>query len=353
MSAPAELPLTDWTLRPFAATARSPLWVALGLALAVTVLTQLVRLFAGAPSADSPGGGTGWAFHLHRFFWFDVLNAVLMAYIPTALVYLRRGRLRDLQQLRPALACDDAAFSRLVEQALCVPARRLAASGLVGALLMGSMPLFDPGFWGGGTRPPLHDPMMLMFLVRSAVTGWLGGHALASEIHVTAALARIGARQIRVDLLDVGALAPFARASQRGAFAWVLVSSLVSLFWLGPAVGASNGVIVALLLLLVSVSFFISIYGAHRSLVAAKREALAALEAGIRPRARELLLTGEISGEGARLADLVAYHGFIERVRAWPLGTPAVLRLALITVLAVGSWLGGALVERLLERALR
>lgn len=345
-------PLTDWTLRPFAASGRSPLLVGLALAVGVTALSHLLRLaFETSGAAPLPGGRPGAAFYADPYFWLDALNAVLLAYIPTALFYLRRGRLADLRSLRPALACDDRELARLVEQLLCVPPLRLAASGAGGAALLGAMPLLDPGFWGGGPRPPLDDPLLWTLVVRSGLTGWLSGHAVVSEFQVTTALARIGARHVRVDLLDLGPLAAFARASQRGALAWVLVSSLVSLFWLGPAVGASNVAIVTAILLLVSVSFFVSIQGVHRSIAAAKRQTLEALEARIRPRARELLAGGGSAG-GERLADLIAYHDFVQRVREWPLGTPVLLRGALIAALALGSWLGGALAERILERAL-
>jgi hypothetical protein len=347
-SAGWEPPWTDWTLRPFAATARSPLWVGLGLVAGVAGASQLMgRLFGR--SAAWPGAGP--VFYADPYFWLDILNAVLLAYIPTALFYLRRGRLHDLRALRPVLACDDRGFALLVEQTLCVAPGRLALCGLIGALLLGAMPLLDPGFWAG-RRPGLDEPLLWIIVLRSGMTGWLSGHAVVSEATVTASLARIGSSHLRVDLLALDSLSPFARASQRGAFAWVGVSSLVSLFWLGPAVGVSNAVIVATILLLVSVSFFFSVYGAHRSIAAAKARALDALEARIRPGARELLSGGTGASPDPRLADLVAYHGFVERVREWPLGTPVLLRGALIAAVGIGSWLGSALVERILERAL-
>jgi len=339
-----EPPVSDWTLRPFLATRHSPLWVGLALALALLAVAQLYRL------AFETAGRPGVPLLRDPYFWLDGLNGVLFAYIPTALVYLRRGRLRDLRELRPQLDCDDASFQRYVNEALCVPPVRLFASGLVGALLLGAMPLLDPGFWESLQRPPLSDPMMLLLIARSAITGWLGGHAFASEATSALTLSRIGER-LRVDLLDPSSLAPFARASQRGAFAWVLISSLVSLFWLGPAAGVSNVLILGAILLLVSASFAFSIHGAHRGIVATKRAALGGLEAQIRARGAALL-AGRPAPDGPGMADLVAYHGLLERAREWPLGTPALLRASLIAALAVGSWLGGALVEQLLDRVL-
>ena len=63
-------------------------------------------------------------------------------------------------------------------------------------------------------------------------------------------------------------------------------------------------------------------------------------------------LRGVPSGDGPSLADLAALHGLIERVREWPLGTPAAARGALIGLVALGSWGGAALFELLIERAL-
>jgi hypothetical protein len=50
------------------------------------------------------------------------------------------------------------------------------------------------------------------------------------------------------------------------------------------------------------------------------------------------------------LADLVALQGTLERVREWPVNAPAVARAALVAALALGSWLGGALVEHVVNR---
>ncbi len=341
----AEPPQTDWALRLFTAPAMSPLWVALALVVGISGLTQLVRLFLDPLPGQLDTSGP----LADPYFWLDILNAVLLAYLLLALVYLRRGRLADLRALRPALALDDAEFERQVEHALSVPPRRLAIAGATSALLFGSIPFVDPEFWGGGPPPPLTEPLLWLLVLRSAATGWISGHAFVSELQVTRALARLGRHHLRVDLLDLDALSPVARASQRGAFAWVLGSSLVSLFWLGPAAAASNAVIVTLLLLLVLLSFFLSVFGAHRSIVAAKREALAALEARIR-RGAPALLAGESAEPG--LADAIAYHGFVSRLREWPFGAPVLVRWAVIAGVGVASWLGGALAEQLLERAI-
>jgi len=334
---PPSTALTDWTLRPFA-TGRPPLLVGLGYALAMSVGSWLIRLGIG-----------GWdaSFFLGPYFWLDVLNGVLFGYVATANWLLRCGRLRDLHDLRPVLRCDDAGWERLARSSVCVPVPVLLVSGLVGAVLMGSLPAVDPRFWEG-PPPALSDPLMLFFVARMAAMGVLVGHALVTEANGTIAFARIGSN-VEVDLLDTRGLAPFARAGLRSAFAWVLASSLVSLFWLGPAAGSANTGIVFGILGLVSTAFYFVIDGVHRSIEAAKREALDGLRDDIRGAVAALHSPGARERTPA-LADLVALQDLIERVSEWPLSVPALVRVALIVALGVGSWLGGAIVERLVER---
>jgi hypothetical protein len=332
-----EPPVTDWALRPFAAAPASPLRVGAALAIGYAALSWAARFALGAtPHALS------WR---DPFVWLDFLNGVLFAYIPTALWRLRAARLRDLRELRPSLR-EGPELRRLIDAALGVPPLRLAVAGLVGAVALGVLPLVDPGFWEF-ERPPAGDPLVLFFMARMAVSGWLGGHALVTEASAIAAYVRLGARHVRVDLFDLRPFEVFARSGLRSAFTWVLMSSLISLFWLGPGAGVANAFIVMGILVAVSAAVFASVYGAHRAIAAARREALASVEARI-GRAGAALLAGR--EPDARLTDLVAWHGYLLRVREWPLGAPVLARGALIAALGLGSWLGGALVERALDR---
>lgn len=342
----AEPPLTDWAIRLFTAPPVPMAWVAIALVVGVSGVTQLVRLSFVQSGFDF--GGTSQGLR-DPYLWLDILNAALLAYLLLAMVLLRRGRLADLRALRPAVDLDDEGFQRQVERALCVPPGQLALAGATSAAVFGSIPFIDPEFWGGAAPPPLTEPLLWLLVLRSAITGWVSGHAVISEYHVTRTLARLGGRHVRVDLLDLDALSPIARASQRGAFAWVLAASLVSLFWLGPAAGSANVVVLSALSVSLGVSFAVSVSGAHRSIVAAKREALAALEVRIR-RGAPALIAGKRAEDG--LADAIAYHGFVAGLREWPFGAPVVVRWGLIAGLAVASWLGGALAEQLLERAI-
>ena len=69
-------------------------------------------------------------------------------------------------------------------------------------------------------------------------------------------------------------------------------------------------------------------------------------------RRRDAFARAEPTGAESGLADLIAYKEHIEAVREWPIDTPTALRFALYLALPVGSWLGGAFVERVVDSLL-
>lgn len=339
--APSEPPLTDWVQRAFAR---------------VGLVSMFLLLLAGYMAASvffriaiADRASTLWGT---PYLWlFDVLNGVLFAYIPSASRFLRQARLGDLRDLRPVLAGDATEFALLQEQTVSVAPLRLAAGGVLGALALGHLPMHDPALWVG-PPPSLLAPEMIFLVLRHAALGWVSGHMVLTEMAATRAFSSIGREHVRVDILDLTPLAPFARGGARNAVTYMLMSLLVSLFWLGPAASSANGSIIGVMLVMVSISFFFSVVGLRQSIRRAKKEALDALVVQIRT-TEARLAAGRPPGGGPSMADLVSFHSFVERVREWPMGGSTVLRGTLVAALAAGSWLGGALVERLVETALR
>ncbi len=83
---------------------------------------------------------------------------------------------------------------------------------------------------------------------------------------------------------------------------------------------------------------------------AVKREERARLEPLLR-QARDDALTGDASTQG-RLTDLLAYKTQIESTPEWPFDSSTLLRFALYLLIPVGSMVGGALVERIVDMVL-
>jgi hypothetical protein len=66
---------------------------------------------------------------------------------------------------------------------------------------------------------------------------------------------------------------------------------------------------------------------------------------------RQALLESGADGStpAARMADIVAYEARVASIATWPFDLSTLVRFALYVALGLGSWLGAAMVERLVS----
>jgi hypothetical protein len=319
----------DRVLRLYQAIPVAPVWVGVGIACTYLALFYTLRSVTALLSSQ----GTLWEF----------LNAVLIAYLLTANAYAVRFARRDLAALRSRLELSDAGFRQLVERVTQVP-RWALVTGSAGGLVLGTLiASFDPGVWGDSPVPPATSPLFLWVLLRNVSISWCAVRLGVTEVSLTLGFSR-AAELVSVDLLAERSLAPFARKSQRGLVVWVGFSVLFSLFFLGHS-ARSNVFSLSLILVVLVTVFLVPLLAVHRRIAAAKAEELEHVNERVR---RCVAREGPDTGSGPRLADWVAYRGLVERAPEWPINAPALLRALLVAALGVGSWLGGAVVERLL-----
>jgi len=88
----------------------------------------------------------------------------------------------------------------------------------------------------------------------------------------------------------------------------------------------------------------------RRLIQAVKSSELARLEP-LLSKARDETLTDEVSTQG-RLTDLMAYRDRIESTAEWPFNSSTIFRFGLYLFIPVGSMVGGALVERVVNNLL-
>ena len=62
---------------------------------------------------------------------------------------------------------------------------------------------------------------------------------------------------------------------------------------------------------------------------------------------RDALKSG--AGEQQSITEILAYRAMIENIRNWPFDSPTLVRFAIYLLIPLGSWLGGAFVERGLD----
>jgi hypothetical protein len=192
------------------------------------------------------------------------------------------------------------------------------------------------------------------------MAGWTLGGLMAAYLIDTARLySEIGEQHMEVDLLDLGPVSYLTRHGLRivlfltGLTAVALIFSTLFLLSVSRAFTVEMMVTWFCSLAVAIAAFVLPVRGLRRQIRARKAEELSSLRDKIR-RNRELADgSGTESAEaGARLPGLLAFEKRIESVREWPFDAPTLTRFFLYVAIPLGSWVGGALVERLLGAAL-
>jgi hypothetical protein len=70
-------------------------------------------------------------------------------------------------------------------------------------------------------------------------------------------------------------------------------------------------------------------------------------------RVRAQIAEARQTRDDVRLPGLLAWESRVESVPEWPIDAAALRRIALYLLIPLGSWVGGALVERLVDALLR
>jgi hypothetical protein len=286
--------------------------------------------------------------HVRGDFRVALVLIAIAAYLPGAIADLVRGARATIDALGPALRLAPVAQQALRAEAGRFDARARRRAGLTGVAAMVALP-FLTNLTRDAWTPWLLPPEALAHRVLLPWVGWFTGrffHALLAE---SRRLSRVGRTQVAVDLVDLRPLAPIPRQGLRHALLGAGLFAIVALALadadiapnlldvLVPALFANAALTAAALLL--------PVRGLREAVVAAKAAELDAAVADLR-RARD-------GAPGARpLADVLAWRAFVEAVPEWPFDAPTVGRFLLYLAIPLGSWLGGALVERLLDALL-
>jgi hypothetical protein len=332
------------TIALFESIPLAPIWIGLLIAGLWFSVYLIYAYLVGWIDGSRYLGDPLWAMQ----FWFELIQAVMIGYAPTVATYWLQGTVQDLHALRPALACSDTEFQEELKKLTGFERRPQVLAALVGVVI-GLGTVFYPGIWFGG-RPALGDPLLTWGILRSVLLFSLVAHTVYVSIALTSRLSRTGERRAQVDLLDVTPLTPFARNGLRGALllmGWIVLTSLILLApWSGDI--AIVGLCVVLGLAVATLLW--PVLGVHRRIREAKRMELERVRAAIRLESSVRIESrGNWQAPSVHLSDLIVYKGLIESVNTWLFDFPALLKFSLIVLVGVGSWLGQAFAERLLN----
>jgi hypothetical protein len=290
---------------------------------------------------------------------FPLLIATMLGYTMMMYVYVARGTFRDVEALCPVLRGGEATSPELRKQLTRFGRRRLWIGGFIGFAFACVLYAIEAASWAARMPDERWSLRVLCsFLILSAfwIIAGLGAVYLVDSARL---YSRIGERHVVVDLLDLRPVSPLTQHGLRIVLLLMIIplATVIGYLMGSPSMSGST---VAVLFLgcfwyvpLAVAAFLLPVRGLRRQIRARKAEELTRVRGDIH-RNRELAAeSGPESAEaGAKLPGLLAYNHEIDSVREWPFDAPTLSRFFLYVAIPLGSWVGGALVERLLGAAL-
>ena len=331
----------------------SPLRLAFAIAGALFAVFFALEALFGRFALVFGDSSDHWDLEAQINFRLALVMILLVAYLPAAYAIGARGARRTVEELLPFLRARSDASQLTANSGRFDPVR-LRRAGWIGVAYGFVIPLWTDRsigawfLWRHSIEAIFQRGLVLMI-------GWFVGRFLYSVWAESRRLSQIGRDEVRVDLLDLRCFAPLTRQGLRYA---LLVVGMISILALNlfeyDKPGLLTVVVVAdaLALAAAATALLLPLRGARQAISTAKRSELDWCDSELR-RARAALTSQSPPSTTATLADLVAWRGVVGAVPEWPLDAPTLRRFVLYLAIPIGSWLGGALVERIVDLVLR
>ena len=274
-----------------------------------------------------------------------ITQLLLSAYVASAYAYLLMTARKSTDDLAP-VARHDSQWQAIVDRVGTHPRWVLLFVGATSSLVLGvgatniTTLEIEPWHWQSWTYDTYWQRA-----TAALMCWWVGciGYVIVVE---SARLSRLSDAITTLDLLDLVPYRPLIRQGLTNALLVIGAVSLSSFFLVesryGPfLVGAWTGG-----LILAWTGLMFPLRGIRRKIKAAKQQELDWCRLMLKTARDELKSS---VGKSQSITDIVAYRTIIENVRNWPFDNPTLVRFALFLLIPVGSWLGGAFVERGLD----
>lgn len=264
---------------------------------------------------------------------------IMVGYLPMAIYYLGHWTDRHLEDLSRQFGLNPAGyvFPRLAANLL----------GSVGAAVMYGLFLHqstDPWLAVQPGRWSTDYPFILFGLL---VLGWFNFRFMFLLVWNALAVSRTARRIRHLDLLDTALLEPYARHAVRSSLLAIISISISANLWLDPESPAVASVTTLLMLVAATtLALLLPTWGIHQRLKAQKNADLKDIRAAIA--ARRDPQTRSLDDAQQLRADLALEQRLMD-ASEWPLDAGSYARVIVYILLGLGSWVGAALVERVLD----
>ncbi|MBL4863738.1 MAG: hypothetical protein JKY63_02435 [Rhodobiaceae bacterium] len=300
-------------------------------------------------------------FGMDPYTWAALVTSLLTGFAISASSFSLLHNEGDLREAAPALGHepDDLIEKWIVFQRERLVRARVAASTfyLIGlGVALSSIP---------GTQDVLglHDPAQYLWY-QQVPAAWfllvvpLNFSTIGKSVYFTVAesvfLGRLRDHGLNIDLFQPERLRPFNRLALRESFLWIVGTSIGLLFFLNSAIKPESlGPFLAAIMLIAFATLMVPLYGIHLKIVAAKRAELRIVRDVIVELKDQFIGPRKAGGEAAqRLVGAIAYEARLEKMSDWSIDLPTMGKFSFYLVIPVVSWVGGALVERVVDAVL-
>ena len=326
---------TPWTLRVYDALPGSPFWIGIGFTVVLALLFLVGRIALGTDIDAEPND-----------FRIALTQILMTTYFASAYVGLLSTARRTTHDLSP-VGRQDAGWSSAVDRAGKHRRFVLPLLGVLSYLIIGvgttnaTTPApTDPWDWHAWTYDIYWHRITTVFFV------WWITCSCYVVIVESARLSRLSDKFDSVDLLDLAPYRPLVRQGLINALLLIGGVSVMSLLGIESRYGSVLAGFWISSILLAWVGLMLPLRGIRRKIREAKDRELDWCRRAL-IRERDDLKSG--TDRQTNIGQVVAYREVIDNIRNWPFDNPTLVRFSLYLLIPLGSWFGGAFVERGLD----
>jgi hypothetical protein len=323
---------SPWTLRVYDALPGGPLWIGIGFTVALSLLFLIGRTLAGNDLYSDPND-----------FRIALTQILMTTYWASAYAYLLSSVRSTIGDLSP-VGRHAADWQSIVERAGKYRRGLLPLLGVASFLIVGvgttniTTPAptnpWDLQLWSYDIY--WHRVNTVFFLWWTACTCYV----LVVE---SARLSRLSDEFDSLDLFDLAPYQPLVRQGLVNALLVIGGVSVMSLLGVESRYGSVLAAFWILSILLAWLGLMLPLRGIRKKIREAKDQELDWCRRAL-IRERDDLKAG--TDKQTKIGQVVAYREMINDIRNWPFDNPTLVRFALYLLIPLGSWLGGAFVER-------